>query len=172
MFFRNRLTLLLIFLVLPGLSRSAEVPRVAFFFGYGFYEGLTAGGTWHAKAGKHSISASAGYEKFLKPGSETRSLSLSWNVALFRKHINSEGAYKWNLDNKLIYWQLNDPYYEWKVLSINPAIRRRFQLLKKLDATVDVGPSVNFVLYNRRKTFKEVGWPYHVLPNIRLLFHF
>lgn len=143
--------------------------RFDFFLGYGFYEGCTAGSSCISKSGKQSVSASFGYDKFLRPDEETRSISLAWNVSIFRKQVNSTGAFKWYLQNKLIYWQLEDPYYKWKVLSVNPAVSRQFHIYKKMQASVDAGPSINFVLYNHRKTDREVGWPYHVLPNVRLL---
>ena len=74
----------------------------------------------------------------------------------------------WSLDNKLVFWYLEDKYYKWFVLSMEPALGKNFKITKKLDIHLDAGPVFMVVLYFKRKTFEEVGWPRYFLGNATL----
>ena len=62
---------------------------------------------------------------------------------------------------------MENEYYRFNVLSIAPAITRNISVNKKIYLSLDIGPLFNIVLESYRKTFKEIGWPYHVMPNFK-----
>jgi len=167
---------IIIFLIvtfqLNQISNAQNLSRFDYFFGYGFYEGLNIGSEYFFKSYKQSISTSIGYDKFIDKKQESFALTIGYNFAIFRKHKNDSNAYKWHINNNVVLWQLEDDYYIWKAISLIPSINRKFILCRNLSLSFDIGPSFNIVLYNKRKTYKEVGWPYHVMPDFRILLIF
>jgi lipopolysaccharide assembly outer membrane protein LptD (OstA) len=162
------LTILLVLINNPAKSQKAS--PFDFFAGYGFYEGFNLGSEYGFRADRQSISLSVGYDRLMRQ--ENIALLLGYNIAVFRKRKNSFDQYKWHIYNKAVLWQLNDDYYLWRAVSVIPSLGRKFALGQKLGVSFDTGLAVNFVLYNKRKTFREVGWPYHVMPDFRLCFIF
>lgn len=160
----------LFFYFLSGIAQHAS--RFDFFIGYGYYEGFTAGSEYFLKSNKHSISTSMGYDKFISNDQKNISFSLGYNFALFSKNKFDSASYKWHINNKAVLWQLEDEFYVWRAISLIPSINRKFKLYRKIFLSADVGPSFNIVLYNKRKTFKEIGWPYHIMPDFRILLIF
>jgi hypothetical protein len=148
-------------------SASAQfLQHLDVFAGYGYYETLNAGLEYHFKSDIHSLSLSAGYENFLKKDRENYAFTLSFNTALKRNLKLENGCYKWHLNNSLVYWGLEDGYYIWRVISLIPSAERSFAPFKKIRLTAGFGPAFNIVIYNHRKTYREVGWPYHVMPDL------
>jgi len=163
---------LIIILQISQIGNSQLSSKSDIFFGYGFYEGYNVGGEYYFKTGIHSMSLSLGYDRLINKNNNQESLSfaLAYNHAILRNHTNRTDNFKWSLSNRIVLWQLEDNYYLWRAISLIPSISRRFIISKNINLSIDAGPSFNIVLYNSRKTFKEVGWPYHVMPNCRVLF--
>ena len=151
---------------------SQSLSKFDFFFGYGFYEGYNIGSEYYFNNNIHSMSLSVGYDKLKKRDQESFSLALSYNYSIFKSHKNNLNRFKWQINNKLVFWQLEDDLYLWRAVSLIPSISRKLIIYKNISFLFDVGPAFNIVLYNKRKTYKEVGWPYHVMPNFRILFIF
>jgi hypothetical protein len=170
---RMRLVILsfaFLLVVSTGLAQSPS--KFDFFAGYGYYEGYNIGSEYYFDQRFHSISLSIGYDRLKRNNQESFSLTLGYNFAILRDHRNKSENFKWNVSNRAVLWQLEDDFYLWRAVSLIPSISRRFNVYKSIDMSIDAGPSFNIVLYNDRKTFKEVGWPYHVMPNARILFIF
>ncbi len=138
----------------------------------GYYEGIQFGYDRTAASGKFRWQVGLGFEKFLVKSQTTWSFSFNTGTPVFRKEQDSEGNHHWFMMGKLIFWQMNDPFYEWNVMSLNPAICRNLYVSGRHVLTADLGPSIQFVLHSRRKTNLEAGWPYSVLPNLRLSYCF
>lgn len=151
-------------------THAQKTSTFDFFIGYGFYEGYNLGATCDLGSGTHSLSLSIGYDKLLKE--ENVALTLGHTIAIFRNCKNDAAEFKWGFSQRMVAWQLTDESYVWKAVSLIPALNRNFRLYKKVDISLDAGPSFTIVLYSRRKTFQEVGWPYHVMPDFRILFVF
>jgi hypothetical protein len=151
-------------------GKAQDTSRFDYYIGYGFYEGFNIGGEYYFRSGKQSVSLSAGYDRLT--GQENISLTFGYNLAFFRDRKDKSGRYRWHLNNKLAIWQLEDDYYLWRAVSIIPSINRRFNLYRNLSISFDAGPSFNFTLYERRKTFLEVGQLYRIMPDFRVLFIF
>ncbi len=159
-----------ILLFVIGQTGYAQNPsNFDFFLGYGFYEGYNIGCEYNFKSDIHSISLSTGYERSLNKVEESFSLTFGYDHAILKNRLNTMKQFKWRLSSRFILWQLEDPYYLWRAISLIPSIDRRFMLSEKITLSVDFGPSFNIVLQNKRKTFEEVGWPYHIMPNCRIL---
>jgi hypothetical protein len=160
----------LFFLTLTGASQSQS--RFDFFIGYGFYEGIHIGSEYFLKSKTQSISLVLGGFYQSNHSEKYYAITPSYNIAIFRKRADSNNLYKWHLNNKFVFWQLEDEYYKWMVVSFIPTLCRQFSINQKIKISIDAGPSMNLVLYNERRTYKEVGWPYHVYPNfsVRLIF--
>lgn len=159
------------FFIISHIFYAQETPKFEFFVGYGFYDGYTIGSEYYFKE-RHSISLSVGYEGLFTKDKESMSAAFAYNLAIFKESKNKFNKYNWHIESRILAWQLEDEFYIWRALSIIPTIKRRFIIFNKINMSLDVGPSFNIVLYNKRKTFEEVGWPYHVMPNFRILYIF
>ena len=157
---------------LTNYGKSQTQTRFDYFIGYGFYDGIFAGSEYFFKSKTHSVSLSIG--GYYKYGNNQRyyALSPSYNIAVFRKRKDKNELFKWHLNNKFVIWQQDDDVYKWRVISLIPSLNRQFTMYHKLRISIDAGPSLNIVLDSERKTFDEVGWPYHVYPNFSVRFIF
>jgi hypothetical protein len=150
----------------------AQPSRFDFFFGYGYYEGVTLGSELHNKSGSQSLSLSGGYFRRFQKEEETFTFAMGYQHAILLTQKIDSSAYKWHLGCRAVFWRLEDPFYLWKAVSIIPSINRNFLIFKKIKLNLDTGPAFNIVLYNKRRTFEQVGWPYHVMPELRMIFIF
>jgi hypothetical protein len=141
-----------------------------FILGYGFYEGYYMGSEYYFKKDIHSMSLSIGYDKLINKKQVSYALALGYDYAIFKSHTNKFGQFKWSVSNRAVLWQLEDEFYLWKAISLIPSIRRKFIITKKINMSLDVGPSFTIVLFQKRKTFEEVGWPFNYMPNFRISF--
>jgi hypothetical protein len=169
---KNASLLIIVLLFFNQIGNSQISSKFDFFLGYGFYEGINAGAEFYFKSYTQSVSLSIGANNLFDKKQKYFALIPEYNIAIFRHRRNPDDLFKWHVNNKFVFWQLDDEYYKWRVISFIPSLNRQFSLFKKLSISIDAGPSFNLVIYNKRKTFKEVGWPYHVLPNIRVKFIF
>ncbi len=158
------------FFVLSHILFAQETPKLDFFLGYGFYDGFTIGSEYYFREQMHSISLSGGYENLFRKEQETFSLAFDYSFAILKNSRNQLNNYNWHIDNRIVAWQLEDEFYLFRAVSVIPSVKRSIVLFNKITVSLDVGPSFNIILYNKRKTFEEVGWPYHIMPNFRLLF--
>jgi hypothetical protein len=161
---------LIVFSISLSQTAKAQFSRFDFFFGYGYYEGLTLGGEFHNKTHTQSLSLSAGYFRRFQKEEETFSLTIGYQHAILLSRQTEPSSYKWHIGCRAVFWRLDDPFYLWKAVSIIPSVNRNFQIFGKIRLNLDAGPSFNIVLYNKRKTFEQVGWPYHVMPELRMIF--
>lgn len=145
--------------------------KIDFLGGYGFYEGLHLGAAIQLKKGQ-SLSSTFGIERWTNKNEKYYSLGLAYDFPILRTRKNSFDEFKWFLSNEGVFWMLEDDYYTWKCFSIIPSLEKKILIHEKWRMSFALGPSINFVLYNKRKTFTEVGWPYHVMPNFKIAFNF
>jgi hypothetical protein len=138
--------------------------------GYGYYETFTLGLKYYLNP-EHNIGIAAG-SSFMINNEMYYSVMFEDNIALFRSDRDNFNNYKWFLTGKLLYWDMEDKYYRWNVLSLSPALTRRFRINERISLTADLGPLFNIVLESYRKTYEALGWPYHVMPNIRVLVNY
>ena len=164
------LSLAILLISAYGLAQSTS--KFDFFAGYGYYEGYTIGSEYYFNQRYHSMNLSIGYDRLKHNNQESFALTLGYDFAIIRDRTNNSDNFKWHVSNRAVFWQLEDDFYLWRAVSLIPSISRRFNVFKSIDMSIDAGPSFNIVLYNKRKTFKEVGWPYHVMPNFRILIIF
>ncbi len=160
--------LVAITLALSVIVKAQNLPKLNIFAGYGFYEAFNLGTEYTFKSQQQSVSVSVGYAKMYKK--HNKALTMSYNFAVFKQFNNNVEGYKWHINNKLVAWQLEDDFYLWKAISIIPSLNRSIFFQRRLHISVDIGPSFNIILYSKRKTFSELGWPYHISPNFRFLF--
>jgi hypothetical protein len=150
----------------------AQSSRFDFFLGYGYYEGVTAGGEVYNRSGSQSLSLSAGYFRLYHKEEETFSFTIGYRRAIGLNQSIDATACKWHIGCRAVFWRLEDPWYIWKALSIIPSMNRNFLIFNKIKLNLDAGPAFNIVLYNKRKTFEQAGWPYHVMPELKMVLIF
>lgn len=153
-------------------SSSKSNDTLCFFGGYGYYEGINAGIGYKFSYGTQNIGLSFGVNKLFDKNSIYYSIISEYNIAVFRKHITRYGIYKWYIGGRIVYWYFEDEYYIFNALSFIPNFGRQFSLGEKFSMAIDGGIAFNLVLTSERKTFEEVGWPYNVMPDIRILIKF
>jgi hypothetical protein len=168
----NKLSFFFLFIITISLSQAglAQSSRFDFFFGYGYYEGLTLGSELFNRTGSRSVSLSAGYFRRFKKEEQTFSFTIGYENAILQRQITGASAYKWHVGCRAVFWRLEDPFYVWKAVSIIPSLNLNLLIFKKIKLNLDAGPAFNIVLYNKRKTFEQAGWPYHVMPELRMIF--
>lgn len=145
---------------------------ITFFTGYGLYEAYHLGFNLTPPSKLYSIGLSSGVDNILNDDAGYFSISIEYNRVIFKKMLNNYSENKWYWNNKITFWKMDDPYYLWKSINICPSICRKFQLTSKFFIRTEFGPGFNIVVYNQRKTFEKVGWPYHVMPSYRILINY
>jgi len=167
---RSKQKTVIFFCFINFLSAFSQIAgKYEFHAGYGFYETVNVGANYLFNRNIQKAGISIGFDNFIQNSETYFAISLEHNLAVFRKKKRQESLYKWYVDSKSIYWHLKDSYYNWDVVSLSPSLQRIFYFTDKLFMSVDAGPMFNIVLHNKRKTLKEIGWPYHVMPDIRVL---
>ncbi|MBI5217425.1 MAG: hypothetical protein HY958_00650 [Bacteroidia bacterium] len=91
---------------------------------------------------------------------------------IFKKRKDPDNLSKWYVSGKIYNIVIDDPYYIWDFMAFSPCAGIYHNFTNKFGVSVDAGPVFNLVLYNERKTFDTVGWPYHVLGNVRVQVYF
>lgn len=133
---------------------------------YGYYESFSIGAKYYSKP-ELKFGLLFGTNFSLVNNEKYYSATFENNIALFKKHKDLNDNYKWYWTNKLVYWDLENEYYRFNVLSISPAITRNIYLNNKIYLSLDIGPLFTIVLESYRKNFKEIGWPYHLMYNFK-----
>lgn len=149
-----------IFILLSAKLMAQKSGQFEIDAGYGFYDAMNIGITcffWdHTGLG---ISLGAG--DFLTGNEKYRSLSTNLSFPFVRNHQTVYGNYHLWLYGKIYFWNLEDAWYKFQVIAINPAVAYKLYLNKRLFISFFAGPLFNIVVYNHRKTFEEVGWPHY-----------
>jgi hypothetical protein len=141
-----------------------------FGLGYGYYETFNLGFSYYLNP-VHKIGISAG-SSFMINNEMYYCVGFSDNIALFRTKKDKLQNYRWFLTSKLLYWDMKDKFYRWNVLSLSPALTRSVAINERMNLTMDIGPVFNIVLESYRRTYEALGWPYHVMPNLRILINY
>jgi len=165
-----KLSFTIFFVLIFANSFSQDTTKFRYFIGYGLYDGVNIGAEYHLKNKKQISSASFGYERLFNLNQQTFVIGLGYHNAIFTQRKNKIDQYKWQINNRITLWQLEDKFYLWRLVSFTPSISRKFVIFKKHNLLFDFGPIFNIVLYNKRKTFEEIGWPHKVMPNFRIIF--
>ena len=140
------------------------------FFGYGLYDGVNVGIKYKLKNEARVLNASVGYEHLFSRKQEIFTLGIGLQNAIFKESKNKLNQYKWNINSRILLWQLKDDFYLWRFISFTPSISYKFIVLKKHNLLFDIGPIFNIVVHSKRLTFEEIGWPQKVMPNFRIIF--
>lgn len=176
----KNLSLIIFLLISSSISLSSPLgylgvgknPKsIEFSLGYGFYEAINAGIKYNFN-NQDKIGISFGMDNYIINREKYYSIIFEYDCAILKRKKTNNQNYKWFWNNKLIYWHLEDDYYKWNVISICLSLNRNIYINDKIFISIDAGPIFNIVLRNIRKTFDEVGWPYHVMPNFRLLLNY
>ncbi len=163
----NRLWYLFIFL---AVETTAQKPgNFELNAGYGFYDAFKIGATFHFKQ-YMGVGGSIGFDDHLLRNEKYISISAEFMISVFRNFITSNDNHRCRLHNRIYFWWLEDQFYKFRVITYSPCFVYRFDICERVSITCSAGPAINFVVYNFRKTFEEVGWPHYVQfnPGIQL----
>lgn len=69
---------------------------------------------------------------------------------------------------KLLCWDLDNAYNHFLFLAINPEIRISYAINERIQLCGNIGGLYNSMLYYKRKTYEEVGWPKEWQPSFSL----
>ena len=142
----------------------AQQKNTVIFTGIGFYDALNLGVTHHFTKNV-GISGSFGFDKNILNTEKYFTVNLEFISGIIRNFDASNGNIKLWLHNKVYYWNYDDRFYKFRVITYNPYISYRIYFISRLFLSLNAGPAINFVVYNHRKTFEEVGWPHYVQFN-------
>lgn len=162
------ITILFLFIFCYSFGQQAK--KIRYFVGYGMYDGVNIGTEYYLKDSTKILTASIGYERLFTKKQQTYALSFSYKNAIFVGSKNIINQYKWHINSTITIWQLEDDFYLWRFVSFTPSISRTFIAFKKHNFLFEFGPIFNLVVHSKRKTFDEIGWPYKVMPNFRIIF--
>ena len=163
----SRVCYLLIFLTVETMAQKTG--NFELNAGYGFYDAFKTGITYHFKY-HLSAGVSIGLDNHFLRDERYISASAEFILSVFRNLMTNNDNHRCRLHNRMYFWWLEDPFYQFKVITYNPCLTYRFDFTERIFITFCAGPAINFVVYNQRKTFEEVGWPHYVQfnPGIQL----
>jgi hypothetical protein len=164
----------LILFSLVVIKSSGQYNRnIAIFTGFGFYESFHAGINFPFGKSAEFFVIGGFDNNFFHEGKYIVTGG-GINISFLNKIKSVSGDSKWIIQNKILYWSLDDRYYRWKVLSYTPGVHYRMNLSGNFNIDLGFGPVINFVVYNLRKTFEEVGWPHYIQlnPSVQLIYVF
>ena len=128
----------------------------------GMYEALSIGAKYNYRPNLGvSITAGTQFKTYKNQKYWSIVLAHDWNFRNSDKSLTH-----WLLTKKFILWHIEDNWYKWTVLSMEPALARNWNFTNKLGLQIDAGPVFMVVLGFKRKTFREVGWPNYFNVNI------
>jgi hypothetical protein len=157
----------LVFLTVETMAQ--QVGKLEMNAGYGFYDAFKIGMAYHFK--QHmGAGGSIGFDDHFLYDEKYISISIEWMLSIFRSLKTSNENHPCRLHNRIYIWWLEDRFYQFRAITYSPCIVYRFDVGKRVYISCSAGPAVNFVVYNFRKTFDEVGWPHYVQfnPGIQL----
>ncbi|MCK4664726.1 MAG: hypothetical protein KAT68_17785 [Bacteroidales bacterium] len=161
-----KIFILLIILLKPLILFAQNERGLELNCGYGYYESFSVGAKYTYKP-EIKFGFLIGTNFNLLNNEKYYSATLENNIAILKQRKDLNENYKWYWTNKIVYWDMENEYYRFNVLSIAPAITRNIYVSEKIYLSLDIGPLFTIVLESYRKTFKEIGWPYHVMPNFK-----
>lgn len=167
---KKKLTFLLALILFSSGIRAQWRSNPEFRLGYGYYESFNFGLSLELRS-DNRIGFGAG-TNYMINNIRYYSVFIEDNLAIFRTRRYNFIEYKWFLTGKISYWDREDTQYRFNVLSLSPALTRCIPINSKLNLTIDAGPVFNIVLESYRKTYLALGWPYHIMPNVRVLLNF
>ncbi len=158
--------IVVIFLFCFLVNKLSAQKNVSFetFAGYGFFESIYTGLSTEYSNSHMKSALSFGYCPINTEDQIYYSIMFEQMIAIFRHKTYNNDFHKWYASSKLIYWHLIDNYYNWDVFTISPCVYRYVYFSNRWKIGLYGGIAFNIVLHNERKTFKQVGWPYHVMP--------
>ena len=167
----NKICYFLIFLTVNTIAQKRGTLEMN--AGYGFYDAIKIGGTYHFKQ-QMGVGGSVGFDNHFLRNEKYISISAEWMLAILRNFKTSNDNHRYRLHNRIYFWWLEDRFYQFRVITYCPCFVYRFDLSERVNITCSAGPAINFVVYNYRKTFDEVGWPHYVQfnPGIQLNYIF
>jgi hypothetical protein len=132
---------------------------------------LNQGGIYHFN--RHmGIGGSIGFDNHFLCNEKYISVSAEFMLSIFRNLTTSKDNNRCQLHNRIYFWWLEDHYYKFRVITYSPCFVYRIDLSERINITCSAGPAINFVVYNYRKTFDEVGWPHYVQFNPGIQFSY
>lgn len=147
---------------------SQDLKKNEFLVKFGYYDAVSVG-YQHEFFTNISVGISIGSNFRLYNNQEY------YNIDFFANWKIGEGT-KWKLLSN-IYLGLNihnvfieDSYYKWDFLAFVPSIGKKIFLGNKFGLIIEGGPAFNIVLYNKRKSDENVGWPYHILGDFKVTY--
>jgi hypothetical protein len=168
----GRFKLVFLILIIYSSCYSQNQKYFTFFAGYGYYEGVNVGMSYNFSSNTQVVALAVGLDKIFKEQSSYFSTAAEYNISIFRSKVTNYEIFKWYLGARAVYWRYEDKYYIFNAISFIPNFSRQFSLSEKICLSIDAGLAFNLVLTSKRKTFEEVGWPYNMMPNLRVLFKF
>ncbi len=152
------------FLIFLNLNLYAQQKEAAIFSGLGFYDALNLGVTYPINK-NFGIGGSLGFDKNIRNNEKYFTGNLEIITGILKNYNSSNGDTKLWIHNRIYYWTYEDRFYKFRVITYNPCVSYRTYLNPRLFLSFCAGPAVNFVVFNHRKTFDEVGWPHYVQFN-------
>lgn len=149
-------------------TAKALPQKLVFFGGFGSYEALHIG-LRYAYQANSMLGVSGGHFLGLIPDERYWNIGLEHDWLLRRKDIGKNSS--WMVCPKVFYWNLEDRYYRFTVLSFEPSIGKRIRVSQHSWFKIDFGPVFMVVLDYKRLTFEEAGWPRKLAMNASLTYN-
>jgi hypothetical protein len=163
----NKICYLLIFLTVNTLAQKTG--NMELNAGFGFYDAFKTGITCHFRP-HMSVGISIGFDNHILRNEKYFSANAEFMLSILRRLKTDNDNYRCWIHNRMYFWWLDDRFYQFGVIAYSPCFVYRIDLSERVNITCSAGPAINFVVYNYRKTFEEVGWPHYVQfnPGIQL----
>lgn len=163
MFWRGNFLLLFITITVSNFAQSK------FIAGLGYYENIYCGITNNLNR-KVQLQVGTG----LSPYVFSKNFQFSFHAAVGKKlwTLNKEKKLKLNYQLKATNWFTDNPYNRFVNLIVGPELSLIKQFKNNAALQISGGMGYNFVLFYKRKTNVEVGWPREIQPLISVQYVF
>jgi hypothetical protein len=136
----------------------------------GYYDALSAGIQYKLNPNiSTGFSAGTNFGLYNKQEYYNSDFFLNWDI---KRKNDTTFSSNWFLAANVFNVYIEDAFYKWDFLALVPGIGRVIRCGVKSGFKIEAGPAFNIVLFNKRKTYRNVGWPYHVLADIKLVYYF
>lgn len=127
--------------------------------GYGLYEGFSIGAARGLKDSTKRLTWSVGSDRFYWKQNFHYAITLGYESLVLKRFNTHKELSRWRIMYDVMFWQLQDSYYRFTMLSFVPQLSRKFFDFEKVDLQAHVGLAFNGLLNGVQIQEGAIGTP-------------
>lgn len=151
-------------------SRSQSTNRFKLRTGYGYYEGFSIGATSDFKDTTRRFTWSVGSDRFYWDEKFHYAVTFGYESCLLKCFATHAELSRWRIMYDIMFWQIQDSYFRFTMLSFVPQLGRQFYFLKSFDFQAHFGAAFNGLLKGVQIRDGAIGTPRQLAFNFGVYF--